>query len=78
MRAFILATLLTSSVCSAAFAQPGRTVRDMMTELRATHGKTFEDCQSIATSLGYRISDDEADGRSVMMFIQGCIMGKTR
>jgi hypothetical protein len=53
-------------------------VRDMMNDMRARYGQTFEECQALATSRGYRLSDDEQEGRAVMMFIEGCIMGKQR
>ena len=70
-----IAALATISIASTALAQQ-RTVRDMMNDLKARHGQTFEQCQALATSRGYRLSDNEIEGRAVMMFIEGCIMGK--
>ena len=80
MRALIVAitALATVGVAGTALAQQQRNVRDMMTDMRATHGQTFEQCQALAVSRGYRLSDDEYDGRLVMMFIEGCIMGQQR
>jgi hypothetical protein len=75
MHAVVIALLITFSIGSTAVAQQ-RSVRDMMNDLKARHGKTFEQCQSLATSRGYRLTDDESEGRAVMMFIEGCIMGK--
>jgi len=79
MRALIvtIAALTTVSIASTALAQQ-RSVRDMMNDLKARHGQTFEQCQTLAASRGYRVSDDEIEGRAVMMFIEGCIMGKQR
>jgi hypothetical protein len=77
MKAVIIAALVTIGIGSVAVAQQ-RTVRDMMNDMKARYGQTFEDCQTLATSRGYRLSDSEQDGRLVMMFIEGCIMGKQR
>ena len=65
------------SLGSAAHAQR-QSVRDMMNDMKSRYGQTFEQCQALATSRGYRLSDDEQEGRAVMMFIEGCIMGKQR
>jgi hypothetical protein len=80
MRALTVAvtTLATISIASTALAQQQqqRSVRDMMNDMKVRYGKTFEQCQSLATSRGYRLGDNEYEGRLVMMFIEGCIMGK--
>jgi hypothetical protein len=79
MKALVIAALVTVGIGSTAVAQQQqRSVRDMMNDMRARYGQTFEQCQALATSRGYRLSDDEQDGRLVMMFIEGCIMGKQR
>ena len=80
MRALILAitALAAVSIASTALAQPQRNVRDTMNDMKAKYGQTFEQCQALATSRGYRLNDDEADARAVMMFIEGCIMGQQR
>lgn len=81
MRALIVAVtaLVTFSIAGAALAQQQlRSVRDMMNDMKARYGQTFDQCQALATSRGYRLSDDEQEGRAVMMFIEGCIMGKQR
>jgi hypothetical protein len=70
---------LQSSSPPASAASPSRkqrTVRDMMNDMKARYGQTFDQCQALATSRGYRLSDSEQEGRLVMMFIEGCIMGK--
>jgi len=77
MKALVVAVLVTFGVGSAAVAQQ-RNVRDMMNDMKTRYGQTFEECQALATSRGYRLSDDEQEGRLVMMFIEGCIMGKQR
>jgi len=78
MRALVLATttLITVSIAGTALAQ--RSVSDQMTEMKAKYGQTFEACQSLATSRGYRLSDGEYESKAVMMFIEGCIMGRQR
>lgn len=76
MKTLIIAAVVTVGIASTSFAQQ-RTVRDMMNDMRATYGQTFEACQDLATSRGYRLSgDDENEGRAVAMFILGCIMGR--
>jgi hypothetical protein len=79
MRALIISMTAVAavSIAGSAFAQQ-RSVRDMMNDLRARHGQTFEQCQALATSRGYRIGDNEIEARAVMMFIEGCIMGQQR
>jgi hypothetical protein len=78
MKALVIALLLTAPIASTALAQQQRSVRDMMADMKARYGQTFEECQALAVSRGYRLSDDESEGRGVMMFIEGCIMGKQR
>jgi len=81
MRALIAAVtaLATISIAGTALAQQQqRSVRDMMDDMKARYGQTFDQCQALATSRGYRLSDNEADARPVMMFIEGCIMGRQR
>ncbi len=74
---FAVATLVTASIAGTALAQQ-RTARDMMNDMRAKHGKNFEECQSLAVSRGYNLSDNELESRAVAMFVEGCIMGKQR
>jgi len=78
MRVLATAIIVIVSVGSTALAQQQRSVRDMMNDMKARYGQTFEQCQALAVSRGYRLSDDDQDGRLVMMFIEGCIMGKQR
>jgi hypothetical protein len=78
MPALVLAIIVTIGVSTTALAQQQRSVRDMMTDMKARYGQTFDQCQALAVSRGYRLSDDDQDGRLVMMFIEGCIMGKQR
>jgi len=76
MNALVIAVLVTVGIGSTAIAQQQRSVRDMMNDMKARYGQTFDQCQALATSRGYRLSDNETEGRLVMMFIEGCIMGK--
>jgi len=78
MRVLATAIIVIVGVGSTALAQQQRSVRDMMNDMKARYGQTFEQCQALAVSRGYRLSDDDQDGRLVMMFIEGCIMGKQR
>lgn len=78
MRAFVLAVtaLATVSIAGDAFAQ--RSTREMMDEMKTKYPRSFAACQSLAQSRGYRLGDNEYEGRAVMMFIEGCIMGRQR
>jgi len=76
MHALLIAVLVSIGIGSTALAQQQRSVRDMMNDMKARYGQTFDQCQALATSRGYRLSDSEQEGRLVMMFIEGCIMGK--
>jgi hypothetical protein len=83
MRPLIVAatTLVTVSIASTALAQQQqRSVREMMSEMKARYGQTFDQCQELAVSRGYSLRENqtEFDGRQVMMFIEGCIMGRQR
>jgi hypothetical protein len=76
MNALLIAALVTVGIGSAALAQQQRSVRDMMNDMKARYGQTFDQCQALAASRGFRLSDNEQEGRLVMMFIEGCILGK--
>ena len=76
MIALLAAALATISIAGDAFAQ--RTTKEMMDQMKAKYPRSFAACQSLATSRGYRLSDNEYEGRQVMMFIEGCIMGRQR
>ena len=76
MKALAIAAFVIVGISSTALAQQQRSVRDMMNDMKARYGQTFDQCQALATSRGYRLSDNETEGRLVMMFIEGCIMGK--
>ena len=77
MRALAIAVFVTVSIGSVAHAEQ-RNWRDMMNDMKARYGQTYEECQALATSRGYRLGDEEGDARAVMMFIEGCILGKQR
>jgi hypothetical protein len=51
---------------------------DILDEMKAKYPRRFAACQSLATSCGYRLSDGEYEPKAVMMFIEGCIMGRQR
>jgi len=83
MRALIVvvATLATVSIASTAFAQQKRTGRDMINDMKAKYGETFERCQSLAISRGHNLRDDSVEvgaSEPFMMFIEGCIMGQQK
>ena len=81
MQRLVIAVLLAVSIGSVANAQQ-RNWRDMMNDMKARYGQTFEQCQALATSRGYRLGvgggDDDGESRALMMFIEGCIMGQQR
>jgi hypothetical protein len=78
MRALVLAVtaLATIGISGDAFAQ--KSAKQMMDEMKAKYPRSFTACQSLATSRGYRLNDNEHEGRAIMMFIEGCIMGRQR
>jgi hypothetical protein len=78
MKALAIVTLVAVSIGSTALAQQEqRSARDMMNDMKARYGQTFEQCRDLAVSRGYRLDEETVD-RAVMMFIEGCIMGKQR
>ena len=77
MKALVIAVLVTA-IAGTALAQQRRSVREMMTEMKAKYGQTFDQCQTLAASRGYRVSEDDNESRGVMMFVEGCIMGRQR
>jgi hypothetical protein len=69
------------AIASTAFAQQKRTARDVMNDMKAKYGETFERCQSLAISRGHSLRDDSVEvgaSEPFMMFIEGCIMGQQR
>jgi mannose/cellobiose epimerase-like protein (N-acyl-D-glucosamine 2-epimerase family) len=77
--AIATATFVALGIASAAHAQQ-RSARDMMNDMKAKYGQTFDQCQTLAASRGYRFQEagEGSDNRAVMMFIEGCIMGQQR
>ena len=81
MHRLAIAILAAISIGSVAYAQQQRKVRDMVADMKARHGQTFEQCQALAKSRGYLLladDDESGENRAVAMFIEGCIMGKQR
>ena len=80
MKALVIATLVVVSIGTSALAQQQqqqRSARDMMNDMKARYGQTFDQCRDLAVSRGYRLDEESVD-RAVMMFIEGCILGKQR
>ena len=79
MHRLAIAVLLAVSMGSVAHAQQ-RNWRDMINDMKVRYGQTFDQCQALAVSRGYRLGDDDSEGdaRAVKMFIEGCIMGQQR
>ena len=50
MNAVVIFVLVTVGIGSTAFAQQQRSVRDMMNDMKARYGQTFEECQALAVS----------------------------
>jgi len=81
MRAFIVVVtvLATVGITTTALAQQDRrSVSDRINDMKARYGQTYEQCQALAESRGFRLSDPSQDGGLIMMFIEGCIMGRQR
>jgi len=81
MRAVIVAAVVFAAVSAAnpALAQK-RNASAMLSDMKAKYGNTFDQCQSLAASRGYRLGDvnDEYEGMGLAMFVEGCIMGQQR
>jgi len=78
MRALVLAVAALATVSMASDALAQRSMKEMMDQMKAKYPRSFAACQSLAASRGYRLGDSEFEGRQVMMFIEGCIMGRQR
>jgi hypothetical protein len=78
MRALVLAVAALATVSMAGDALAQRSMKEMMDQMKAKYPRSFAACQSLAQSRGYRLGDNEYEGRQVMMFIEGCIMGRQR
>ena len=70
----VAAAMLASTPSLAAPKAKG--MRAMMTEMKAKDPQSFGACQALAKQRGYRT--DEGMETGVMMFIEGCMMGKQR
>jgi hypothetical protein len=82
MRTLVVAitALATVSIAGTALAQQ-RSARELMSEMKAKYGDTFDRCQSLAISRGHNFRDDATEvgaNMPFMMFIEGCIMGQQR
>src|SRR5262245_61202540 len=80
MHKLAIAIFVAVSIGSAAQAQQQRSVREMMNDMKARYGQTYEQCLALASSRGYRLNEDveDAGSRAVMMFVEGCVMGRQR
>lgn len=79
MRALVLtltAAVFSIGVAGSALAQGS--VQDHMNQMKSKYPQSFAHCQALASSRGYRLTDGEYEARAVMMFIEGCIMGRQR
>jgi hypothetical protein len=74
--AFGAAAMLASSPTLA--APNGKSMRAMMAEMKAKDPQSFEACSTLARSRGYGGETGSAMNTGVMMFIEGCMMGKQR
>src|SRR5262245_34212193 len=83
MKVLAIAILVIASIGTTALAQQQqqqqqqRSARDMMNDMKARYGQTFDQCRDLAVSRGYRLDEETVD-RAIMMFVEGCILGKQR
>jgi hypothetical protein len=76
MRAIVLATTMVSiALTSSAFAQT-KSMQQKMDEMKAKDPQGYAACANIATQRGYRLGQPDYEGQAVMMFIEGCLMGR--
>jgi len=78
MRALVIAVTALATVSMTGDALAQRSMKEMMDQMKAKYPRSFAACQSLAASRGYRVGDNEYEGRAVMMFIEGCVMGRQR
>lgn len=77
MIATMIATLaITGAVITSNAIAQQRSVNTWVNDMRTKYGKSFEQCQSLATARGYQLNDNELEARPIMMFIEGCIAGR--
>jgi hypothetical protein len=62
-------------VSNPALAAPKKSMRAMMAEMKAKDPQSFAACQDLARDRGYRGGEVQSSP-SVMMFVEGCMMGK--
>ena len=75
--AFMFATTaLTTSFTTDAVAQSKKTVRAKMAEMKAKDPQNYEACFALARQRGFRPDSETSSG--IMMFVDGCIMGRQR
>jgi hypothetical protein len=70
--------LVTIGLVGPSFAQMSASTRSQLSQMRAKDPVGFNACQALAFQRGYRGSDNEKDGRGLMNFINGCLMGRHR
>ena len=84
MRSIVLAitSVVLVAVANPVLAAPSPRMAQMkskMTEMQAKDPQGFAACQSLASSRGYRIGQqNDYEYNAVVSFIDGCLMGKQR
>ena len=78
MRAIILAITAVVAVSFAAPVQAQKSVHQQMEEMKAKDPRGFNACQNLASSRGYRLGQQDYEGKALMDFITGCLMGRHR
>jgi hypothetical protein len=78
-----IAAIITMSFAGAALApSPAlaaskmKMMRAKMDEMRAKDPQSFAACQTLARQRGFNADDPSNGGNGLMMFIDGCMMGK--
>jgi hypothetical protein len=69
-----IAAVLAIGIATPSFAATKKSVRTQMAEMKAKDPQNYTACMSLASQRGFRSDTETSSG--LMMFIDGCIMGK--
>jgi hypothetical protein len=71
-----IAAVLAIGIATPSFAAAKKSVRTQMAEMKAKDPQNYAACMALASQRGFRSDSETSSG--LMMFIDGCIMGKQR
>jgi hypothetical protein len=69
-----IAAVIAAGIATPSFAASKKSVRTHMAEMKAKDPQNYTACMALAEQRGFRADTETPSG--LMMFIDGCIMGK--